>query len=412
MSVLDSYLSKQRVYSDFISSPPSQNLLLSVVIPVHNEPDILSTLKALANCEPTNGRVEVILVINASEQASENVKQQNLHIVNIIEKFVASYSGELDFHYILNNDLPQKHAGVGLARKIGMDEAVSRFAKIKQDKGIIVCFDADCTCAPNYLIEIENAFKKYAPKAMSIRFEHPLSGVEFDQRIYDYITDYELHLRVYKNAIAFAGLPYGYHTVGSSMAVSVMDYCKQGGMNKRKAGEDFYFMQKFIQLGPIYELNSTCVYPSPRVSDRVPFGTGRAIGERVNGSVDHLLTYNMQSFYDLKELTSMVPKFYESFDEIVRLPVAIKCFFKEENLISKLLEIKRESASLTTFVKRFYAWFDAFQLLKFVHFARDEFYPNQPINLVAHQLLIDLKQNNVSGNNTDLLRTYRAIDFN
>ena len=132
-------------------------------------------------------------------------------------------------------------------------------------------------------------------------------------------------------------------------------------MNKRKAGEDFYFMQKFIQLGPIYELNSTCVYPSPRVSDRVPFGTGRAIGERVNGSVDHLLTYNMQSFYDLKELTSVVPKFYESFDEIVRLPVAIKCFFKEENLISKLLEIKRESASLTTFVKRFYAWFDAFQ---------------------------------------------------
>jgi len=412
MSVLDSYLSKQRVYSDFISSPPAQNLLLSVVIPVHNEPDILSTLKALSNCEATNNGVEVILVINASEQASENVKQQNLHIVNIIEKFVASYSGELDFHYILNNDLPQKHAGVGLARKMGMDEAVSRFAKIKQDKGIIVCFDADCTCAPNYLIEIENAFKKYAPKAMSIRFEHPLSGVEFDQRIYDYITDYELHLRVYKNAIAFAGLPYGYHTVGSSMAVSVMDYCKQGGMNKRKAGEDFYFMQKFIQLGPIYELNSTCVYPSPRVSDRVPFGTGRAIGERVNGSVDHLLTYNMQSFYDLKELTSIVPKLYESFDEIVRLPVAIKCFFKEENLISKLLEIKRESASLTTFVKRFYAWFDAFQLLKFVHFARDEFYPNQPINLVAQQLLIDLKQNNVSGNNTDLLRTYRAIDFN
>ena len=28
------------------------------------------------------------------------------------------------------------------------------------------------------------------------------------------------------------------------------------------------------------------------------------------------------------------------------------------------------------------------------------------------QLLIDLKQNNVSVNNTDLLRTYRAIDFN
>ena len=184
MNVLNNYLSKHRVFPDWLNAAPAHNLLIAVVIPVHNEPEILPTLEALANCESTNGKVE--------------------------------------------------------ARKMGMDEAVSRFAKINQEKGIIVCFDADCTCASNYLIEIEKAFEKYAPKAMSIRFEHPLSGVEYDQRIYDYITDYELHLRVYKNAINFAGLPYGYHTVGSSMAVSVMDYCKQGGMNKRKAGEDFY----------------------------------------------------------------------------------------------------------------------------------------------------------------------------
>ena len=33
--------------------------------------------------------------------------------------------------------------GVGLARKIGMDEACYRFHKVRRSRGIIACFDAD-----------------------------------------------------------------------------------------------------------------------------------------------------------------------------------------------------------------------------------------------------------------------------
>jgi len=412
MTFLERYLSKQRLYSDLIQSSPEQNLILSVVIPVHNEPDILPTLNALANCDPTQNGVEVILVINASEVASDEIKQQNQFTKDVIDGFVSMYCGQLKFHCILNNELPKKHAGVGLARKMGMDEAVARFAKINQEKGIIVCFDADCTCAPNYLKDIEKAFIKHSPTAMSIRFEHPLNGEEYSAQIYDYITDYELHLRVYKNAITYAGLPYGYHTVGSSMAVNVLDYCKQGGMNKRKAGEDFYFLQKFIQLGPIYELNTTCVYPSPRVSDRVPFGTGRAIGERVASKEIQFLTYSMHSFYDLKKLTNCVAGFYESFDKIAQLPETIVSFIGMENILAKLKEIKRESASEATFVKRFYAWFDAFQLLKYVHYTRDHHYPNESINQVAKELLTLLAVANIPNNNHDLLLAFRKVDNN
>ncbi|NJL12271.1 MAG: hypothetical protein HC913_04225 [Microscillaceae bacterium] len=51
---------------------------LVVVIPCHDEPDLLSTLTSLSKAEPTLYPVEVITVINHSGQAPEAVKQANL----------------------------------------------------------------------------------------------------------------------------------------------------------------------------------------------------------------------------------------------------------------------------------------------------------------------------------------------
>ena len=42
-------------------------------------------------------------------------------------------------------ELPQKDAGVGLARKIGMDLALLIFDYDPPGKKILVCLDADCT---------------------------------------------------------------------------------------------------------------------------------------------------------------------------------------------------------------------------------------------------------------------------
>ena len=75
------------------------------------------------------------------------------------------------------------------------------------------------------------------------------------------IAAYELHLRYYTHGLRFSNLPYSFQTVGSAMAVRCSAYQKQGGMNKRKAGEDFYFIQKIIALGGYSELNSTTVFP-------------------------------------------------------------------------------------------------------------------------------------------------------
>lgn len=360
MKVLENYLKKHALYPAFIEDGVSTDLEISIVLPACNEKDIIKAIQSLANCIEPDYKVELIIVINASQSSSELIKHQNLITYQEIIDFKKDYNGFLSIYPILFNDLNAKHAGVGLARKIGMDEAIRRFHDINNSDGVIVCFDADCVVLPNYLIEIEKAFKNSKLAAASIYFEHPIEGNEYPSEIYQAIINYELHLRVYKNAIQWANLPYGMHTVGSSMAVRVLNYCQQGGMNKRKAGEDFYFLQKFIQNTKFEEINSTTVLPSPRISDRVPFGTGKAIGEIIERHQSNFYTYSLRSFQLLKELSNSVSLLYDEIELIKNLNPILLNFYGTDVWVRKLEEIKRESASKLTFIKRFYQWFDAF----------------------------------------------------
>ena len=106
----------------------------------------------------------------------------------------------------------------------------------------------------------------------------------FPPRTYHAIALYELHLRYYLHSVRSTGYPHAFHTVGSAFAVRADIYCQEGGMNRRQGGEDFYFIQKVAQRGSWSECNETCVYPSPRPSDRVPFGTGPAVARLIDRS--------------------------------------------------------------------------------------------------------------------------------
>lgn len=74
-----------------------------------------------------------------------------------------------------------------------------------------------------------------------------------------------------------SGSPYAFHTIGSTMACDAEMYVKIQGMNKKKAAEDFYFMEKLSKNVKIHKIISAKVYPSSRGSWRVPFGTGRSV---------------------------------------------------------------------------------------------------------------------------------------
>ena len=239
------YLNTYSFSDQLLDAVVPTDLAMVVVIPCFNEPNLINSLQSLYRCQKTKGKVEVITVINAPEDAGEEVLKQNAKTRKEAEEWATTHPKEgISFHFIQEDQLPTKDAGVGLARKIGMDEAVRRLEQVGNSKGIIVCFDADATCDANYLVAIEDHFNQHPnTPGCSIHFEHPLSGNDYPEYIYKGIEEYELHLRYYKNGLKFCGLPYAYHTIGSSMAVRSNVYQKQNGMNKRKAGEDFYFLQ-------------------------------------------------------------------------------------------------------------------------------------------------------------------------
>lgn len=412
------YLKKYSFLHAQLTDEPDSDLGLIVVIPCFNEPDLVSSLKSLAACDLPQKKTEVIVVINSGERHSEEIKNQNRKSLSGMNDWLKNIDQKsISFKSIWVDNLPAKHAGVGLARKIGMDEAVARFDKIGHD-GIIVCFDADSQCDRNYLTEIESHFKKN-PKSpgCSIYFEHPIEGAEHTSEIYQAITEYELHLRYYNQALRFCKLPYAFHTVGSSMAVRSSAYQKQGGMNKRKAGEDFYFLHKIISLGNFTELNSARVVPSPRVSDRVPFGTGKAIGDYVSKKENGYQTYNFKSFVLIKEFVENIPLLFKSdFENLtwsdqnkVGSAYLLK-FLESENLAGSLLEIRKNSPNVESFIKRFYVWFDAFRVLKLVHYLRDETFQNLPVNTESKLLLKNFGLNSPVTNSGSLLNIFRSYE--
>lgn len=376
--VLESYLKRQALGEKIIEEAPDKELQQVVVIPAFDETSVLLPLKALQKCMPTIGKVEVILVFNASENEERQVVEKNKNARLEAEEWYSNLKKpSYKLFFLEEHMLPNKHAGVGLARKIGMDEAVRRFLSIQNERGVIICFDADSSCDNTYLVEIEKHFSRHPnSSACSIYYEHPLEGNDFSAEVYKGILFYELHLRYYKLGLAYAGLPYAFHTIGSSMAVRVDAYCKEGGMNKRKAGEDFYFLQKFISLGNFSELNSTKVIPSPRPSHRVPFGTGRAIQEMLDDERKIYESYAWKNFEILKNSLQNVESWYDTVPKVNNQWLS---FVKEEVFEQKLNEIRSQSTTRENFVKRFYQWFDAFQCLKFMHFLRDSYAKNEPL---------------------------------
>ncbi|MGE3825957.1 MAG: glycosyltransferase family 2 protein, partial [Bacteroidia bacterium] len=306
------YLDKSAFCEKQITEAPLPDLGLVIVIPCHNEQHLLRTLNSLAACALPKCKVEVIVVINAAENSSEEILKENTFTeVELQRWIIRNESAALRCFYIANNALPAKDAGVGLARKIGMDEAVRRFDASGNENGVIVCLDADCTVESNYLTALENHFLLHpSATGCSVYFEHPLEGTEFTPQVYEGIIRYELFLRYYNCGLRFSGYPFAWHTIGSSMAVRTKIYQQQGGMNKRKAGEDFYFLTKLFPLGGFTELNDTAVFPSPRPSERVPFGTGKAINKWLEEGTNNLPTYHPKTFTDLAELVELVPELY------------------------------------------------------------------------------------------------------
>jgi glycosyltransferase involved in cell wall biosynthesis len=398
-------------------SPPPQAPRMIVVIPCYKEPALLRTLQSLYQCRRPECVTEILVVINHPDNAPDEAKKQNEKSLLDARLWIGAHTGDrLHFHVICLPDVPVKTAGVGLARKTGMDEAVFRFHSHGVSDGVIIGFDADAVCDENYLEEIERAFFDGGNiHGASIYYEHPVEGDEFDAEVYKGVLLYELHLRYLNQAMRYTGFPYACHTVGSAFAVRAAVYAKQGGMNRRKAGEDFHFLHKIIPLGNFKEINTTRVIPSPRESDRVPFGTGASMRQWLSKGETALFTYALDAFIELKRFFDLVPCFFNTNPELIEqqcvsLAPAIHTYLQQNNYIGHIMEANNNSASFEAFAKRFFTWFDGLQMVKYLNYSYMHGYSKQPADLAAAFLLQLLGYECDLNEAGHLLHVYRAIE--
>lgn len=354
---LSRYAWKEPLFSEY---PSFETLSAIIVIPSFKEENILHALNALNACEEVRSDILIIVVVNDSINDSEEIKKVN----EITLKTLETYSSRLPLLF-KRTELPNKKAGVGLARKIGMDEAVRIFEQHKTN-GLIACYDADSSCDTNYLKELEKCFYNDQFQSGVVFHEHVLDGVNEDE-----IIQYELFLRYYVDAIRVTGFPFAHQTLGSCIVVRSDTYQLVGGMNTRKAGEDFYFLNKLVSRPGFYEINRTTIYPSDRVSDRVPFGTGKAVSAIKKDESDYCV-YHPKMFEMLKQFFDGIERYWNK--ELETIPQEFLSFDKK--LSESIARLANQTSSFESFRKRFYDWFDLFQIMKFAHYFRDNHLAN------------------------------------
>jgi hypothetical protein len=222
-------------------------------------------------------------------------------------------------------------------------------------------------------------------------------------------------MRYFLQGLKYSGFPYAFHTVGSALAVKALQYVKAGGMNRRQAGEDFYFVQKLIPLGGYFALNTTTVYPSPRESSRVPFGTGVMIARLMDDTEEQLMTYNTGAFKELQSLFAVAEKLYEAgkqetMDLYKILPPGIISFIEEKEWSDRIAEIKNNTSSHESFMKRFFSWFNIFRIVKYMNHVHSGIFNKKAVADSAFELLRMSGSQYASADPEKLLLYYRSLE--
>jgi uncharacterized protein YajQ (UPF0234 family) len=100
------------------------------------------------------------------------------------------------------------------------------------------------------------------------------------------------------------------------------------------------------------------------------------------------LVYSISIFDALKNFNDQIEKLYSNeFDNLLNLHPLLISFLKQNGIEEKIFEIRKNSKSSGSFIKRFYFWFDAFLVLKASHFLRDNGMGVQDVKTVSEELL-------------------------
>ncbi len=350
---------------------PGSGLRLCVVIPSlaerENLPCVLNSLQA--NCRLSE--VEVIVLVNNSQGAATEIVENNLGTLKDCSSLAC---GALTVHAVdyasLGRALPTALAGVGLARRLGMDLGLARLLQTGAvERCALACLDADSPVAPGYLDAILDTFDcNEPPVAGYCTYAHPRPE---DPRMLQAMTAYELWLRYLEFGFKIAESWFAFPTIGSCTVVSALAYVQVGGMEPRKAAEDFHFLRKLAKLSgakPLAHIQSAVVYPAARVSDRVPFGTGRAMQRSLTeGEALYLHVEPPEVFLHLRELFKRMPEAYHDRTQFDAVPLRLLAFLEAEGaweMFDKFREIYPGPRQFTQAVQH---WFDSLRIVRYAN---------------------------------------------
>jgi hypothetical protein len=327
---------------------------IAIVIPAYRElVSIEKTFQSLDASHSAAGsnenRVSVVVVVNQPQIADVETEAENKATVSMLKKLNLPYPLHVLDRTVRN--------GVGEARKIGMEYAISSILSDKHD--LLVSLDADCEVSKNYISALLD--RPFGSAALTLGFEHRTD----DLRLKPAIEFYDGYLRYMQRMLEWAGSPYAFFTIGSCMATDVHHYQACRGMPAKNATEDFHFLNKLRKLGPIDYWPDVNVFPAVRPSTRVYLGTGfflQSYLENPEEARTKLLIPSEEAFARLKE------SLFQLENEMPITDALTRDFFAAHSLDSKLQKMKQNSRGSESYRKKLIHLFDGmmtYRLLKF-----------------------------------------------
>jgi len=332
-----------------------------VVIPVWDEndelPGLFASLAAALRSAPRP--VAVIPVVNHPPGSDPAPSLETLR------RFDA---GELRLPNLFPVYAPDLAGGVGAARALGIDLFLAAQTAESVGDTLIWSLDADSPVEERYFAAVEG-FMAAHPRcgAATLGFSHRPAPTPEAERA---IREYENWMRGHAAALRAAGSPYSFIALGSAIVCRGDACIRAGGMKRRTAGEDFYFLQELVKCGGVEEISDVLVHPSPRLSARVPFGTGPAM-RRMLTAGEAPQSSSPAAYAVLAALLATVvePGALDSAETLMaRIPAEAREFLAAEGFPAVWGRIlgnlpREESARIAAW----HRWFDGLKTLRLLH---------------------------------------------
>lgn len=274
-------------------SPPEGNLLVSIVVPAHNEETLIrACLAALATQESISPEeYEVILVLDDCTDATE-----------LRARKVSRLHPSLRLHLL---EGPGK--GAGHARRVGMDTACQRLLNLGKTSSLIASTDADTVVAPDWL---------------STQLAHAVRGARAIGGRIELADDKSLHEDVahwrndrgttrYQDLLTEGGdsntnVMEHWQFSGASLSLTAEVYTEIGGLEPLAALEDEYLERVLRQRGiPIERPLAVKVKTSARQTGRADRGLAEdlALASWFHNNTYRASDFDVERLLQIKQLS-------------------------------------------------------------------------------------------------------------